>query len=108
MKNDSKKWNWNETKALTFLICVILIMVGMLNIDSLLSAIFSNVSSSPDNIKGQSLFFENIDARIFYHLSVTLIVSGICVIGGLYYHELLKNERLKNERLRRHLLVNKI
>jgi len=96
MKNNSKKRNWNETKAIAFLVCIILIMVGLLNIDSLFSAIFSNASSTPDKIKGQSLFFENIDARIFYHLSEILILSGICIIGSLYYHELLKNERQRN------------
>ena len=68
---------------------VVLIMVGLNNIDSVMSSILTQATVNTNTLQAESLFMTGMNIRVSYHLSLMLIIGGMLILTLMTLHTLL-------------------
>ena len=76
-------------KISTLFCLVVLIMVGLNNIDSVFSSILTAGHVNTSSLQLESLFLRGTNITTAYHFSLMLVIGGMLIILLMYLNELL-------------------
>jgi len=68
---------------------VVLIMIGLNNIDSVMSSILTKANIDTSTLQAESLFMTGMNIRVTYHFALMLVIGGMLLILMMYLYELL-------------------
>ena len=64
-------------------------MIGLNNIDSVMSSILTQANINTATLQAESLFMTGMNIRVTYHLALMLVIVGMLVILMMYLYEIL-------------------
>ena len=75
-------------KIFSLFCIVVLIMIGLNNIDSVMSSILTKANIDTSTLQAESLFMTGMNIRVTYHLALMLVIVGMLIIILMYLYEL--------------------
>ncbi len=72
---------------------VVLIMIGLNNIDSVMSSILTKANINTSTLQAESLFIRGVNITTAYHFSLMLVIGGMLVIIMILLYELLMRDK---------------